>query len=119
MMRFYKKQHPFYCGIDLRGKTIYVCIFNEAGEIRLHRDIKTRPDAFLRVTEPVRKPSTASADAMKKHCQEWKPERPPLGLDRSGTARLRLRRLSPPLWLKGNRRSGTLAHSSQLMAHSS
>ncbi|MHC4177330.1 MAG: hypothetical protein ACYSWU_07480 [Planctomycetota bacterium] len=44
MMRFYQKQHPFYCGIDLLAKTMYVCIVNQAGEILVHRDIKTRAD---------------------------------------------------------------------------
>jgi hypothetical protein len=24
-MRFYTKQHPFYCGIDLHARTLYVC----------------------------------------------------------------------------------------------
>ena len=25
-MRFYTQQHPFYCGIDLHARTMYVCI---------------------------------------------------------------------------------------------
>ena len=25
-MRFYTTQHPFYCGIDLHARTMYVCI---------------------------------------------------------------------------------------------
>ena len=33
-MRFYTKQHPFYCGIDLHARTMYVCILNQDGEIR-------------------------------------------------------------------------------------
>src|SRR5712691_8912489 len=31
-MRFYTTQHPFYCGIDLHARTMYVCILNQAGE---------------------------------------------------------------------------------------
>ncbi len=48
-MRFYQQQHPFYCGIDLHAKTMYVCIVDQAGEILEHRDIKTRPDARVTV----------------------------------------------------------------------
>jgi hypothetical protein len=31
-MRFYTTQHPFYCGIDLHARTMYVCILNQAGD---------------------------------------------------------------------------------------
>ena len=27
-MRFYTKQHQFYCGIDLHARTMYLCILN-------------------------------------------------------------------------------------------
>ena len=36
-MRFYTKQHQFYCGIDLHARTMYLCILNQAGEILVHR----------------------------------------------------------------------------------
>ena len=63
-MRFYKQQHPFYCGIDLHAKTMYVCIVNQAGEILVHRDIKTRPDAFLRLIEPYREGLVVGVECM-------------------------------------------------------
>ena len=34
-MRFYTQQHQFYCGIDLRARTMYVCVLNRDGEIML------------------------------------------------------------------------------------
>ena len=34
-MRFYTQQHPFYCGIDLHARTMYVCILNQAGKTLL------------------------------------------------------------------------------------
>lgn len=40
-MRFYTKQHKFYCGIDLHARTMYLCILDQEGKILLHRDIKT------------------------------------------------------------------------------
>ncbi len=54
-MRFYTKQHKFYCGIDLHTKKMYVCILDSAGEIRLHENMKTDRDFFLRAIEPFRK----------------------------------------------------------------
>src|SRR5215475_12843913 len=31
-MRFYTTQHPFYCGIDLHARTMYLCILDQGGE---------------------------------------------------------------------------------------
>ena len=38
-MRFYTKQHPFYCGIDLHARSRYVGIVNHDGEILVHRNM--------------------------------------------------------------------------------
>src|SRR4030042_353035 len=35
-MKFYTKQHKFYCGIDLHAKSMYVCIMNQDGEKAIH-----------------------------------------------------------------------------------
>ena len=53
-MRFYNTQHPFYCGIDLHARAMYVCILNQAGETLLHRHMQTTPEAFLKVIAPYR-----------------------------------------------------------------
>ncbi len=53
-MRFYTKQHKFYCGIDLHARTMYLCILNQAGKIVIHRDIKTNPEIFLKTIAPYR-----------------------------------------------------------------
>ena len=53
-MRFYTQQHRYYCGIDLHTKMMYVCIMNQAGEVVLHRNLKTDPAAFLKVIAPYR-----------------------------------------------------------------
>jgi len=53
-MRFYTKQHPFYCGIDLHARTMYLCILNQAGEIMLHQNMKTSPETFLKAIAPYR-----------------------------------------------------------------
>ena len=53
-MRFYTKQHQFYCGIDLHARTMYLCILNQAGEIVLHRQMKANPEPFLKAIAPYR-----------------------------------------------------------------
>jgi len=30
-MRFYKKSHAFYCGVDRHARTMHVCILDSAG----------------------------------------------------------------------------------------
>jgi transposase len=53
-MRFYTQQHPFYCGIDLHARSMYVCIVNRDGEILLHRNMKAAPEPFLKAVAPYR-----------------------------------------------------------------
>jgi transposase len=53
-MRFYTNQHPFYCGIDLHARSMYVCILSHDGEILLHRNMKAAPEPFLKAVAPYR-----------------------------------------------------------------
>ena len=53
-MRFYTKQHQFYCGIDLHARTMYLCVLNRDGEIVLHRNMKAAPEPFLKAITPYR-----------------------------------------------------------------
>ena len=53
-MRFYTNQHPFYCGIDVHARSMYVCIMNHAGEILMHRNMKAAPEPFLKAIAPYR-----------------------------------------------------------------
>ena len=53
-MRFYTKQHPFYCGMDLHARSMYVCIVNHDGEILVHRNMKAAPEPFLKAVAPYR-----------------------------------------------------------------
>jgi hypothetical protein len=46
-MRFYNRQHRHYCGIDLHVKAMYLCILNSTGQVLLHKNVKTTPQAFL------------------------------------------------------------------------
>jgi transposase len=53
-MRFYTKQHQYYCGIDLHARSMYVCILNQDGDIVVHRNLPTSPEALLKTIAPYR-----------------------------------------------------------------
>jgi len=38
-MRFYKRPHQFYCGIDRHAKSMRVGLVNQAGEVLGHRNL--------------------------------------------------------------------------------
>jgi len=63
-MRFYTKQHKFYCGIDLHAKKMYVCVLDSTGEIVLHRNINTEREIFLAVIEPFRENVVVAVECM-------------------------------------------------------
>jgi len=51
-MRFYTNQHPYYCGIDLHARSMYVCVLNQEGEVLVHRNLPTTREAFEKVIAP-------------------------------------------------------------------
>jgi transposase len=54
LMRFYTNQHPFYCGLDVHARRMYVCILSHEGEIVLHRHMKAAPEPVLKAVAPDR-----------------------------------------------------------------
>ena len=63
-MRFYNRQHRHYCGIDLHVKTMYVCIIDAAGQVLVHRNMKSTPEAFLATVAPYREDLVVAAECM-------------------------------------------------------
>src|SRR2546422_7645184 len=63
-MRFYNRQHRHYCGIDLHVKTMYVCILDSGGQVLVHRNVKSTPEAFLEVVAPYRDDLVVAAECM-------------------------------------------------------
>lgn len=54
-MRFYTKQHQFYCGIDLHANTMHVCVVDQQAKKCLHRNFKNDdPEFWLKRVEPFR-----------------------------------------------------------------
>ena len=63
-MRFYTKQHKYYCGIDLHTRVMYLCILNASGETVLHRNVAARPEPFLKAVAPYRDELVVGAECM-------------------------------------------------------
>lgn len=53
-MKFYDQEHDLYCGIDLHATRMYTCVLNRAGDVLLHRNLKTKPQELLDALEPFR-----------------------------------------------------------------
>ena len=53
-MKYYTKQHKYYCGIDLHARSMYICISDQFGNILVHRNIGTDADFFLQIIKPYR-----------------------------------------------------------------
>src|ERR1051326_3884536 len=51
-MRFYTKQHPFYCGIDLHARTMHTCILDQQGSVVLDKNLPCKPKALLDAIAP-------------------------------------------------------------------
>ena len=54
-MRFYTKQHKFYCGIDLHARTMFICVLDQSGKIRFEKNVHSNPDEFLAAIKPFRR----------------------------------------------------------------
>jgi hypothetical protein len=63
-MRFYNRQHPYYCGIDWHVKTMYVCMLDGAGQVLVHRHVSATPIAFLEIVTPYRTGLVVAAECM-------------------------------------------------------
>ena len=63
-MRFYQTQHQFYCGIDLHTTNMYLCVIDAEGAVKLHRNIKTKPDVFLKAIQPFQRDVVVGAECV-------------------------------------------------------
>ena len=55
-MKFYNRQHEFYCGIDLHANSMHVCVVDQSGNKLLHRNFNTKkPERFLIAIQPFEK----------------------------------------------------------------
>ena len=74
-MRFYTNNHAHYCGIDLHAKTMYLCIFDRAGPILLHKNMRSSPETFLAAVEPFREDLVVAVECILRYDQKLRNER--------------------------------------------
>jgi transposase len=63
-MRFYNRQHRFYCGVDLHARTLSLCILDATGTTVLQQTIAASPEAFLRAVAPFREGLAVACECM-------------------------------------------------------
>jgi len=63
-MRFYTKQHQFYCGVDLHTRSMYICVLDQSDQILLHRNLPAEPQRFLDTISPYRQDIVVCAECM-------------------------------------------------------
>ena len=68
-MRFYNNSHPYYCGIDLHARMLYVCIIDHQGDKQLHQKITADPAELQSLLEPYMGNVIVGVECM--HCWYW------------------------------------------------
>jgi len=68
-MRFYNNTHPYYCGIDLHARTLYVCIIDQAGEVLTHKEIPDDSARLHQILAPYIGNIVVGVECM--HCWYW------------------------------------------------
>ena len=59
----------YYCGIDLHARTMYLVVLDRDGNVRLHRNLPARPDAFLKAVQPFRPDLVVASECV--HSWYW------------------------------------------------
>jgi len=68
-MRFYNRQHRFYCGVDLHARTMYLCILDANGQVVFDKNLAAEPDAFLKAVAPFRDGLVVAVECL--FCWYW------------------------------------------------
>jgi transposase len=53
-MRFYDRQHQYYCGVDLHARSMYVHILDQHGKTHFEGNLAADPGVFLEAVAPYR-----------------------------------------------------------------
>jgi transposase len=68
-MRFLTATAASYVGVDLHARTLFVCALDQAGVVRLSRNLPARPEPFLKAIEPFRSDCLVGCECM--HSWYW------------------------------------------------
>ena len=68
-MNFYNNIHPYYCGIDLHARSLYVCILDQEGKTCLHKEVSADPEKLHQLLKPYIGNIVVGVECM--HCWYW------------------------------------------------
>lgn len=68
-MRFYTGQHQYYCGVDLHARTLYLCVLDNQGQVRLHKRLPCERTRFVEAIEPYRSDLVVGSECI--FCWYW------------------------------------------------
>jgi len=68
-MNFYTNTHPYYCGIDLHARLLYVCIIDNENKVLVHKKIPDSPQQLLALLTPYIGNVVVGVECM--HCWYW------------------------------------------------
>jgi transposase len=68
-MRFLSQTAASYVGVDLHARTLFVCVLDAAGTVRLAKNLPARPEPFLTAVAPFRPDLLVGCECM--HCWYW------------------------------------------------
>ena len=65
-MRFYTNGHRFYCGVDLHGRSMYLCILDADGSVVFDKNLPATGQAFLQAIAPFRDGLVVAVESSKR-----------------------------------------------------
>jgi hypothetical protein len=68
-MKFYNRQHKYYCGVDLHAGKMDVCILDCKGKVVVHLNIKTDPERYFELVFPFIEDVVVSVECV--FCWYW------------------------------------------------
>jgi len=68
-MRYLSQTAASYVGVDLHARTLFVCVLDAAGTVRLARNLPAQPEPFLAAVAPFRPDLLVGCECM--HCWYW------------------------------------------------
>jgi transposase len=63
-MRFYTRQHRFYCGVDLHARTLALCVLDAHGQVLARPSVAASPRAVLDALAPFRDDLAVACECM-------------------------------------------------------
>jgi len=63
-MKFYKRQHAYYCGIDPHVRTMYLCIIDSEGQVVIHKNMNNTARDLTKTIKPFQHDMVIAVECM-------------------------------------------------------